>query len=768
MKKRSAEIWLILFFLGSASGSIEAATSEKLDEYTLDTVVVEADRAKNKFGDIITEQSYYRTGGDVDVITSEDIAQRHYVDMTSAIKALPGVQVNSIGYHGGEYGTGSQYNTTVTINGDDRVVVCLDGRRIDNAVSGMIGYYSANGTKALANLDQVTSIDNVEAIEIIKGPGASKYGADATGGVINIITKKGTIEPHGKIDLATGAYSHHTYRFNYAGSTKDGSFRYFVSGMRDQGGSGKYYDRMTAREYEAHGTNFKDSSFNLRLDKYFGADQQLTFSFNHTDAYDGYPIAVPDYRYMNKADWLARLHRMNVLNLYGSIKNPGYRNDWYLNGLKGSATGHNNFDYDLTYSFGRDHDMESYVRAYYQLHQYWTVWGPRDAAVWGSRPIPTPWDPEWDEYVKAKTVSRKDKRNKDNEDNHGIEGQIGKSFGPHDLLFGWALDWSRHENFSISSITGKETTTDVKQTTFVSFLQDKIHVNDRFEIAPALRFQWANAISTTRETGTTSDTHSQYSKVTAAVNAEYLFSPGFSIFAGWTQVNRPLKSGDYKPSASLYLDQKLENEHGNAYTIGLKKAFSPNTSVFINYDYMHMDNAISRQSVWDKKVGDWRAKSVNAKQTRWAFNMGINHRFSPQWRARLSYSTIDEHWSAKHGMIFQPGLGLDSSLILVNAYINSTRPKHKTVLDVSYEQGKWFSSLTAVMYSGMDTRYFTANRFLILDWVLNYKINQDTTVYLTVDNLTNQGYEVKYHPWGGKGTYAMPGRTFMLGVEYKF
>ncbi len=53
MKKRSAEIWLILFFLGSASGSIEAATSEKLDEYTLDTVVVEADRAKNKFGDIV-------------------------------------------------------------------------------------------------------------------------------------------------------------------------------------------------------------------------------------------------------------------------------------------------------------------------------------------------------------------------------------------------------------------------------------------------------------------------------------------------------------------------------------------------------------------------------------------------------------------------------------------------------------------------------------------------------------------------------------------
>lgn len=38
--------------------------------YTLDAVVVEADKAKNKFGDTITEQSYYRTGGDVKVITS--------------------------------------------------------------------------------------------------------------------------------------------------------------------------------------------------------------------------------------------------------------------------------------------------------------------------------------------------------------------------------------------------------------------------------------------------------------------------------------------------------------------------------------------------------------------------------------------------------------------------------------------------------------------------------------------------------------------------
>lgn len=38
----------------------------------------------------------------------------------------------------------------------------------------------------------------------------------------------------------------------------------------------------------------------------------------------------------------------------------------------------------------------------------------------------------------------------------------------------------------------------------------------------------------------------------------------------------------------------------------------------------------------------------------------------------------------------------------------------------------------------------------------------------TVDNLTNEGYEVKFHPYVGKGAYAMPGRSFMLGAKCKF
>lgn len=79
----------------------EAAFDENLNEYTLDAVVVEADATKDQFGNTITEQSYYRTGGDVKVITREEIEKRHYQDLTDAIKRIPGVTFQNPGYRGG-------------------------------------------------------------------------------------------------------------------------------------------------------------------------------------------------------------------------------------------------------------------------------------------------------------------------------------------------------------------------------------------------------------------------------------------------------------------------------------------------------------------------------------------------------------------------------------------------------------------------------------------------------------------------------------------
>lgn len=157
--------------------------------YDLDEVQVYGNRNKDVFGNEITEQSYYRTGGDVQVIDAETIEKRHYAQVGDALKHLPGVQVQTPGgYRGGEYGY-TQTHSIVTINGDARVIVLIDGRRMDNTAGSPISDY-ASGSKAMTDINQIVGINNIEKIEVIKGPGASVYGSDATGGVINIITKK--------------------------------------------------------------------------------------------------------------------------------------------------------------------------------------------------------------------------------------------------------------------------------------------------------------------------------------------------------------------------------------------------------------------------------------------------------------------------------------------------------------------------------------------------------------------------------------------------
>ena len=185
MKKRYTAAAAMMMVLGMCA-SASAAFDENLNDYTLDTMVVEADAVKNKFGDTITEQSYYRTGGDVKVITRDEIEKRHYVDMTDAIKRIPGVTFTNPGYRGGEYGM-SSYSNTISINGDSRVIVLIDGRRVDNSVGTRFGSNSAKSSKATVDINQLINMEAVDKIEVIKGPGASVYGADATGGVINII-----------------------------------------------------------------------------------------------------------------------------------------------------------------------------------------------------------------------------------------------------------------------------------------------------------------------------------------------------------------------------------------------------------------------------------------------------------------------------------------------------------------------------------------------------------------------------------------------------
>lgn len=154
------KFYAMMAVLAFATGSMDVNAV-----YTLDGIEVSADRKKDQFGNMITEQSYYRTGGDVQVIDSDTIEKRHYTQVGDALKYIPGVQVQTPGgYRGGEYGY-TQTHSIVTINGDARVIVLVDGRRMDNNAGGAVAANSGSGSKATVDINQIVSMDNIERLK---------------------------------------------------------------------------------------------------------------------------------------------------------------------------------------------------------------------------------------------------------------------------------------------------------------------------------------------------------------------------------------------------------------------------------------------------------------------------------------------------------------------------------------------------------------------------------------------------------------------------
>lgn len=802
-KKYGAAAAMVMLI--SFASTSYAAFDENLQGYTLDTVLVEADSTKDKFGNTITEQSYYRTGGDVKVITREEIEKRHYTDLTEAIKRIPGVTFQNPGYRGGEYGY-SFYNNGVSINGDTRVIILVDGRRVDNTASSRIAGNSKTGSKSTGvNLDQVTNMENVDKIEVIKGPGASVYGADATGGVINIITRKGGKDNVGTIDLSTGSWDKHKYSISYSGSAgEDKSWHYFVSANRDMSGDTKYKDGIVGGNGTLGGSKWKEDGVNIRLDKDFNEKQNLKIWYNFKQGKDGYPIAVPNLKYYNAKDWndiifkatVGQLDADNKLvggTLTGDVKNPGYHNLYALDGKAyGSFSKFKNNDLDITYTFNKENGMDSFVRVYSQQHRYahrdkyqWYINGRGAADAYKAAfpdganneqlqawikdnlaPFPGGDQEALKEWVAKTGGVAAEPTSWHDENNRGIQLQYAKSVGVNDIIASITYDKSKNYSRRINTADGSTTSTHVDRKSILGYIQDKIHVTDKWEITPALRYSKYDAFETTDASGNTTQGKGDTHEITPVINTQYMFDDSSSMYLGWTKVFRPLRQGDYTSVDGVFKTPLLD-EKGDAWTFGIRKDLSDKTSVAIHYDWTKMSNAIATLPIFDVTTGNITSTAVNAKEDKKSFNITADHKFDDHVTLSASYSHMKDEWKAKNGWILDSSWGYNNSSD-INVAINSLRPQNYYSLNLSYENGKLYTGLLTNWYTGCSSYAFTSNRFLVLDWNLNYDITKDMTAYVLVTNLTNEAYETSYNSWNGVGSSAMPGRCIMVGMKYKF
>src|SRR5262249_49830826 len=144
-------------------------------------------------------------GASVSVIDGEDFQTFHYPTVDEALRTVPGLDIRRSGSFG--------KTTSLSIRGADpsQVQVLVDGVRVKSPTLGE------------AELSDL-SPELIERIEIIRGPQSTIYGADAIGGVVNIITKKGKGPFSASVSQEYGNYDTYITRARASGAS--GPFDY--------------------------------------------------------------------------------------------------------------------------------------------------------------------------------------------------------------------------------------------------------------------------------------------------------------------------------------------------------------------------------------------------------------------------------------------------------------------------------------------------------------------------------------------------------------
>lgn len=162
MKKMTKAMLMTALILGSVSMStaIEAA---EISNFTMDEYVVTASRYAKVDLEI---------AADTDVITSERLEAIGATNLQQVLQTVPGLVYQAKGPGGASLGS---MTSKVSMRGVEKgTLVLVNGTPINY--------------RGLYNLENIP-VESIDRIEIVKGGGSVLYGSEATGGVINIITK---------------------------------------------------------------------------------------------------------------------------------------------------------------------------------------------------------------------------------------------------------------------------------------------------------------------------------------------------------------------------------------------------------------------------------------------------------------------------------------------------------------------------------------------------------------------------------------------------
>lgn len=671
------------------------AQAEELPVYSFDEVVVTATR---------TENDVKKVPASTQVITQEDIKRGGATSVRNALSMYANIFQKSKVRGGGH---------DIIIRGMEtkHSLVMVNGRRISNEAD-------ANGLGNAMSLDRI-NINDVEKIEIVRGPSSALYGSEAMGGVLNIITK-----PSKEQTLLTGLEhtsedtSHwwhaDTGRIGNFSMTLDARFNKINRSMPD-----------TATESDPYGTaQTYNASLNYYVNDHSYVNAYMDYYSQHLKTDMGTPVMKPIT--LTTSSGKMSLSGQAMLEGTGSkaFKQKNYgiswngktdKNDWqiqaYMSKFNWSTTSNTKvlgsippagmegmFNYLLqkknTYDFNHDE------------HNMWAIEGRDSLRVNDHHRVTF-----GAEYVKEKVAGTGLGKNGD---------------GVHNIT----------ENGTTKSSSEKTLSS------YAAYLQDEIEYGKWF-IVPAIRY----------------DHHSAYGSHTSPkIGVTYNATDHFRIKANYGD-------GFKAPSVSqLYYDLAMQMGPGNwvhltgnpnlkpekskSWDLGVEAEFGKGYGSLTYFDN-DVDNLIASipKGKDSKGYNLYRYENVNKARIKGLENT-LGYRFNDTLEFKVTSTLLDAKDTSAGKDLTQ-------------------RARLSQIYQLIYDDHK-DTGWSAVLWNQLDYKFVTGKAweggesvkksYSLTNFSLTRKVNKDTRVYGSVQNIFDKKDE----------DCDLDGRFWSIGWEHKF
>jgi vitamin B12 transporter len=260
--------------------------TDSLGIYRLSEVVVTATKTKTQELEV---------GSSISVIDSTQIAQSNGADFLDLLKNQYGLSISQSG------GPGQLAQMYMRGAAPDQVLVEIDGVKM-NMPDDVNNSYDFS----------TIPLDNIQRIEILRGPQSTLYGSDAMAGVINIITKKGNGKTNYFLNLEGGSLNTYKGLFGINGSYENANYSLTLSKAKSRGISAADASFPGNTEPDGYDKYNISSRFGLNVNENVNLDFSAIFDKGNIDLDQFGGAYGDDPTYINKHEQGAYKAEANI------------------------------------------------------------------------------------------------------------------------------------------------------------------------------------------------------------------------------------------------------------------------------------------------------------------------------------------------------------------------------------------------------------------------------------------------------------------------